>query len=212
MDYDTTDIAASYDRGRSHGRAHLDLWMNAVSSHVKHELIASILDLGCGTGRFAEALADRFDADVIGVDPSHKMLEQAQIKRRDHRVRYTRGRGEAIPLANNSVDVIFMSMVFHHFENPILAARECRRVARQQSTVFLRAGTREHIPLYPYVDFFPASRPVLEHLLTSNAEVKATFEAAGFHTVGCEKPCRLAICLSPPEQPLNYGPTIPPGR
>ena len=60
MDYDATDIAVTYDRGRDHGPEFLDLWMNVVSSHVKDQRIKTILDLGCGTGRFSEALAVAF--------------------------------------------------------------------------------------------------------------------------------------------------------
>jgi ubiquinone/menaquinone biosynthesis C-methylase UbiE len=39
-----------------------------------------VLDLGCGTGRFSEALAAQFDAHVIGLDPSLKMLQVAREK------------------------------------------------------------------------------------------------------------------------------------
>ena len=186
MDYDATDIPAGYDLGRSYDPEVLDLWMNAVSSHVEPQVITSILDLGCGTGRFSEALAARFNAEVIGVDPSHKMLEQARTKRCDRRVQYMRGRAEAIPLPDNSVDMIFMSMIFHHLESPTLAARECRRVLRKKATAFLRSGTREHIPSYTYVDFFPASRSILEQRLPENDAVREVFEAAGFRTVGFE--------------------------
>lgn len=34
MDYDATDIASTYDRGRDHGPEFFDLWMNVLSSHV----------------------------------------------------------------------------------------------------------------------------------------------------------------------------------
>src|SRR5213078_4343623 len=136
MDYDSTDIAAAYDRGRDHGPEVLNLWMDVVSSHVKEQRIKTILDLGCGTGRFSEALAVRFDAEVIGIDPSEKMLEQARSKAHDPRIRYGPGRGESIPLPDGSVDLIFMSMIFHHFDNPKLAARECRRVLRNKPTAF----------------------------------------------------------------------------
>jgi ubiquinone/menaquinone biosynthesis C-methylase UbiE len=186
MDYDATDISVVYDRGRNHGPEVLGLWMNVVSSHVEGQRINTILDLGCGTGRFSEALAVRFDADVIGIDPSIKMLEQARGKRRDRRIRYEIGRGESIPLAANSVDLIFMSMIFHHFDNPRLAARECRRVLRNRATGFLRAGTRERISSYPYVDFFPESRPILEECLPTNTFVREVFEAAGFRTITFE--------------------------
>ena len=186
MDYDATEMAAAYDRGRDHGPEVLDLWMNVVASHLRDQRIKAILDLGCGTGRFSEALAVRFDAEVIGIDPSKKMLEQAQRKRRDSRIRYELGRGESIPLPDKSVDLIFMSMIFHHFDNPALAARECRRVLRDQATGFLRAGTRERISSYPYVDFFPESRTILEECLPTNTFVREVFEAAGFRTVTLE--------------------------
>src|ERR1700704_5263461 len=125
MDYDATQIAGGYDRGRSHGPKVLDLWMNIVSSHLAGRDVNTILDLGCGTGRFSNALAAYFDAEVIGIDPSKKMLAQARMKEADPRVRYHPGRAEAIPLPNESVDLIFMSMIFHHFDDPSLAAREC---------------------------------------------------------------------------------------
>lgn len=83
MDYDATEIARTYDSGRDHGPEVLDLWMTALASHVEVASTRSILDLGCGTGRFSEALADRFAAQVIAVDPSKKMLERARSKQVD---------------------------------------------------------------------------------------------------------------------------------
>jgi ubiquinone/menaquinone biosynthesis C-methylase UbiE len=169
MDYDTTDIPVTYDRGRDHGPEVLRLWMNVISSCVGKQRINTILDLGCGTGRFSEALAAHFEAEVVGIDPSKKMLEQARRKLRDRRVRYELGRGEAIPLPDGSVDLVFMSMTFHHFDDKLLAARECRRVLRGGAAAFLRAGTRERIPSYPSVEFFPGNRPLLEDCLPTGA-------------------------------------------
>jgi ubiquinone/menaquinone biosynthesis C-methylase UbiE len=186
MDYDATDIPIAYDRGRNHGPEILNLWMNVVSSHVAEQRIRTILDLGCGTGRFSEALALRFDAEVIGIDPSTKMLEQAHSKQHDRRSRYELGHGESIPLPADSVDLIFMSMVFHHFDDPAAAAGECRRVLRPGGTVFLRAGVRERIASYPYVNFFPESVRVLEECLSTSAFMREVFEEAGFHTVAVE--------------------------
>jgi ubiquinone/menaquinone biosynthesis C-methylase UbiE len=183
MDYDATDIAVTYDLGRDHGPEVLDLWMNVIFSHVKDQTIKTILDLGCGTGRFTEALAIHFDAEVIGIDPSRKMLEQARSKKHDGRIRYASGRAESIPLPDKSVDLIFMSMIFHHFNDPMLAARECRRTLRDGGTAFLRAGIREQISSYPYVDFFPESRPILEEYLPTATFVCEAFEAAGFRTI-----------------------------
>src|SRR5262245_40255808 len=119
--------------------------MDAVARYVGDGPLTTILDLGCGTGRFADALATRFGATVIGVDPSRKMLAQARAKRRQGAVRYVCGSGESIPVGDQAVDLTFMSMVFHHFADPASAALECYRVGRTDTAVFLRAGTTEHI-------------------------------------------------------------------
>src|SRR5437016_2522732 len=186
MDYDATEIASTYDRGRDHGPEFLDLWMNVVSSYVKDQRIKTIMDLGCGTGRFSESLRARFGAEVVGIDPSKKMLEQARSKPSAARIRYESGRGESIPLPDNAVDLIFMSMIFHHFDNPMLAARECHRVLRDGATALVRTGTRERISSYAYVDFFPESRPILEERLPTTTFVGEVFEAAGFRMVTLE--------------------------
>ena len=182
MEYDSTNIPDGYDRARDHGPETLDLWMDQVASHVGAHQPRVILDLGCGTGRFAPALATRLRATVVGVDPSEKMLAHARRKCQTHRVRYVRGAGEAVPLCDASVDVVFISMAFHHFRDPGRVARECRRVLVDRSPVLVRAGTRDRIASYPYVPFFPESVPLMERRLPTAAFVVETFQAAGFRT------------------------------
>jgi ubiquinone/menaquinone biosynthesis C-methylase UbiE len=186
MDYDLTTIPLGYDRARTHGRDVLDLWMQSVERYAGGSPLRNILDLGCGTGRFSDALATWFAATVIGIDPSRKMLEQARGKPSKAVVQYVRGLGEALPLTDGSCDLIFMSMVFHHFNDPGAVARECRRVLRDTGVVFLRAGTVEQIPAYPYVEFIPASKPLLYERLNTSIGISGAFEAAGFATVGAE--------------------------
>jgi ubiquinone/menaquinone biosynthesis C-methylase UbiE len=180
VNYDLTSIPAAYDRGRDHGPQFVELWMNVLASTLGADRVNTILDLGCGTGRFSEGLARRFDACVVGIDPSAKMLAQARDKRRLPRVHYQRGSAEAIPLVSGAADVIFMSMCFHHFGDPDRAARECRRVLRPGGTVMVRNGTRDQMSSYPYVPFFPQTRSILEDVLPSVAGLRRVFESAGF--------------------------------
>jgi ubiquinone/menaquinone biosynthesis C-methylase UbiE len=186
IDYDLTDIPAGYDRARDHGPEVLDLWMRTVAEHVDGYSITRILDLGCGTGRFSQGLAARFSADVIGLDPSVKMLQLAREKQRDSRVQYALGRAEAIPLPTESVDLVFISMSLHHFADRIAAAHECRRVLSQKGSVVIRTATNERIPSYPYVPFFASSRRLLEEILPESSDVQATFAAAGLYTVAAK--------------------------
>ena len=186
MDYDATGIPAVYDRGRDHGPALAELWMSEVAKRVERTSMERILDLGCGTGRFSNALAAHFRARLIGIDPSRKMLDQARVKPSTDRVSYACGTGEAIPLGNSTVDLVFMSMVFHHFRNSVEVARECRRVLRRGGGVFVRTGTVEQIHAYPYVPFIPASRPLLEERLPRKRLIEQVFELAGFKTTSVD--------------------------
>jgi SAM-dependent methyltransferase len=185
MDYDKTTIPDAYNRGRDHGPAFLDMWMNVVSARAGVEKISSILDLGCGTGRFSSGLARRFKAIAIGIDPSTKMLRQV-MKAPDVSVVCANGTAEALPLAANSVDLIFISMAFHHFGDAGAAAMECHRVLRDRRRVCLRTASREQIPEYPYVPFFPASRKLLDERLPALKDQQRIFEAASFRLVSCE--------------------------
>jgi SAM-dependent methyltransferase len=160
--------------------------MRAIESRLDGRTVATILDLGCGTGRFSEGLAAHFDAEVFGIDPSMKMLARARAKRRDDRVHYQRGLAEAIPLRARSIDTIFMSMSFHHFADPSGASRECRRVLRDGGSVFLRTGTRDRMTEYPYVPFFPTSLPILQEVLPACSTIRDVFEAAGLACVVAE--------------------------
>ena len=182
MDYDKTEMPASYDRGRSQSPAMLRLWLEALSAHVPKGSVSDIADLGCGTGRFSRALADHFAADVIGIEPSEKMLEQARRKPSDGRVTYRCGSGEALPLGDGSADMVFMSMVFHHLEDPARVANECRRVLRDHGAVCLRNATVDQAPSFRYLGFFPGALAMAEGHLASRDGIKAVFEAAGFET------------------------------
>jgi ubiquinone/menaquinone biosynthesis C-methylase UbiE len=179
MDYDQTTMPSAYDAGRGYSPAVLAFWLRTIATPLVGDHIGDILDLGCGTGRYTAALATRFGATAVGVDPSEKMLAEAR-KKGGANVRFLRGSAESTPLADASVDMVFMSMVFHHFSNPLKAAQECRRVLRPGGVACLRAGATDWIDSYPYVPFFPDIRPLLKKDLKSVAFMESTFEAAGF--------------------------------
>lgn len=179
MDYDKTEIAKTYDQARSHGPDFLELWMKTVATHLELPAVRTVLDLGCGTGRFSAALATRLNAHVIAADPSIKMLNEG-MKKVHPRVFPVCGSAESIPLENESVDLVFISMALHHFADPSTAARECRRVLRPNARVFLRTACRERVNAYPYVRFFPSTRALIEERLPSLEFQCEVFKAASF--------------------------------
>lgn len=117
---------------------------------------------------------------VIGVDPSSRMLARAGAKWSAPGFRFLRASGEDLPLKDDSVDLIFASMVLHHLEDVPRVVRQCRRVLGPDGGLFLRAGTKERIPSYPTSTHFPASVPIMERTLWSVDRICGVFESAGF--------------------------------
>jgi ubiquinone/menaquinone biosynthesis C-methylase UbiE len=181
MDYDQTTMPSAYDAGRGYAPAVLDFWLRTIAASIAHKHISDILDLGCGTGRYTAALAAHFRARVVGVDPSKKMLSEATRRKSGDNVTFLRGWGEAVPLPDATIDMVFISMVFHHFEDPCRATEECHRVLREAGVVCLRAGVTNRAHTYPYVPFFPRTQFLLASSLQSLAFIETTFQAAGFH-------------------------------
>jgi ubiquinone/menaquinone biosynthesis C-methylase UbiE len=178
MDYDKTRMPASYDAGRGYSPQTLALWLDVIARATPHNA-SRILDLGCGTGRFARPIAERLNAEVIAIDPSEAMLAEAR-KKTSPLVTYRRAHGEDLPLADGAVDMVFMSMVFHHFNDRDRVVAECRRVLREDGRVVLRAGTAELSGLYPYYPFFPGIGPILARMLQSKTEIEEVFARGGF--------------------------------
>jgi ubiquinone/menaquinone biosynthesis C-methylase UbiE len=183
MDYDKTDISKTYNRGRDLAPEVLQQWMDVVATHLDERAVRRIVDLGCGTGRFSPSLAERFTASVIGIDPSRKMLAEARSERSRAGVFYICAAGEAIPLQPNSVDLIFISMAFHHFTQPQQVAQECARLLCEHGRLFLRTGCRDCVSMYPYVPYFPSSRALIEERLPSIKSQESVFNSAALKTV-----------------------------
>jgi SAM-dependent methyltransferase len=179
MDYDKGNIPSSYDAGRGYSPATLAMWLDRISRCAPRDKLSTIVDLGCGTGRYSAALANHFSARVIAIDRSAKMLAELR-KKPAPGVALARANGESLPLRDASIDMVFMSMVFHHFEDPRGAMRECRRVLRTGGTVCLRAATSNRIATYPYVPFFSRSRAILEATLQTQERIEVIFHDAGF--------------------------------
>lgn len=181
MDYDKTEIATNYDKARALAPETRRLWQNLLSAHIDRSAISLVVDLGCGTGRFSELLAAHFGVQVIGIDPSQKMVDQARQKPATGNVVYRQGSGEALPLPDSSADLVFMSMIYHHLTDPTAAARECYRVLRKGGYACIRNGTRETD--FPHRHFFPALRALIDSDLPSRRDIEAVFTAAGFMPV-----------------------------
>jgi malonyl-CoA O-methyltransferase len=85
----------------------------------------SILDLACGTGRYALLARERGAGVVVGVDNSAAMLYAAPLS--FHRAQATT---EAIPLAPNSIGGVICGLALGHLQQIEPSIREIGRILK----------------------------------------------------------------------------------
>lgn len=88
-----------------------------------------VLDIGCGTGAFAELLAETVGVrNVAAVDPSQPFVEgcRANVPGADVRV----GTAESLPWEDDCFDCAVAQLVFHFVDDPPRALEEMARVTR----------------------------------------------------------------------------------
>src|SRR6185295_5361139 len=126
VDYDR--MAPGYQQARSLTREGLAGWHEATARYLPPSAGLPVVDIGSGTGVFAEAFANWFGCEVIGVEPSDGMRAEAKANRPHALVRYLEGDATALPLQDASGGAGWLSTVIHHIRDLPAAAREVRRV------------------------------------------------------------------------------------
>jgi len=180
VDYDR-GLYRAYRAGRALSEDTGRLWMDAIAGHLggaRPDL--TVLDLGCGTGRFTVLLADAFDARVVGVEPSEKMRFEAKRHSAHSRVLYRAGAAGAIPAGDAEFDFAFLSMVIHHVPDVAACARELHRVVKPDGLVFIRNVFGGRLDGVPHYEFFPSARALDEARLPTVESVRQIFVAQGF--------------------------------
>ena len=94
--------------------------------------VQSALDVGTGTGIFAEELAAR-GLQVTGLDANPAMLPEAQQHVPSGIFR--EGEAEKLPFLDETFDLVFMGLLLHETDDALAALHEAHRVARQRLAI-----------------------------------------------------------------------------
>jgi len=91
--------------------------------------LKTVLDVGVGSGLFAEAFSYR-GLEVAGVDVNPDMIAAARqfVPQGDFREAVA----ESLPYPDGSFDLVFMSLLLHESDETLIVLQEARRVARQR--------------------------------------------------------------------------------
>ena len=130
-DYDRLNHLMSLDIDRTWRRRAL----RALAEGADGAAPLQVLDLACGTGDFAIAIAKGIPgAQVTGLDLSEGMLKmmagKVETASLPERIRILQGDAEALPFGDGSFDRVGIAFGIRNFEDREQGLREMRRVLR----------------------------------------------------------------------------------
>lgn len=138
------------------------------------------LEIGCGPGRFGEALQIEY-----GIDPATAPLQLARMRK----MKCCNGIGEALPFIPNSFGSVYLLFTLCFLENPAQTLIECRRVLKKNGILIigfipanslwgmnLQKKKEEGNEFYKYCNFYGCS-DVLEMLSRAGFEILHTISS-----------------------------------
>jgi len=138
-----------------------------------------VLDVGCGTGRIAAALANEARAKVWALDKSDEMVAVAR-ETVPAGVGVRQGSAESLPFRDRWFDRVTMSLVIHLVDRS-LALAEARRVVPADGRVAVATFHPDHFATYWLNDFFPSIREIDEARFPAPQLLTEELAEAGFH-------------------------------
>lgn len=142
------------------------------------------LDIGCGTGNYTTALADK-GLNFVGVEPSEKMLNVARVRKQN--VNWLKGTAEQIPADDKVFDGIVATLTIHHWTDLKKAFIEISRVLSDNGRIVLFTSTPDQMKGYWLNYYFPK---MLHHSIIQMPSLNNMGEAiekAGLKISGIEK-------------------------
>ncbi|OAP35860.1 SAM-dependent methyltransferase [Sinorhizobium glycinis] len=155
-----------------------------------------VLEIAAGTGVVTRALAPKLDieAQLVATDLNQPMLDVAQSKMGDdERVVWQQADAMALPLDDESFDVVLCQFGVMFFPDRVKAYREARRVLKPGGRFLFNVWDRveanelAHAAVEALQARFPENPPSfmrrVPHGYADPARIRTDLEAAGFHDI-----------------------------
>jgi ubiquinone/menaquinone biosynthesis C-methylase UbiE len=146
-------LAPDYDRLRTAGGHWQELAELAIGQVGQP---TRLLDVGCGTGRFAVLAAERTGARVWGIDPSPGMLAEARRRPGARRVGWKQASAEQLPFRDGWFDAVHMQLVLHLVADRRQAIGECARVLHPAGRLAIVTFELDHFDRFYLTRYFPS--------------------------------------------------------
>ena len=129
------------EAGRLDAKVNTDEFIeNFLTNRISEDTKAHIVDIGCGAGAIASAIAKKYkSATVKGVDLSNERLEAARSKCKHlSNAEFKHGSIYELPLEDNSSDFLYTRFLLEYLQEPVKGIKEMYRVCKKGGTVMLQ--------------------------------------------------------------------------
>lgn len=157
----------------------------------------TVLDVGCGTGTFAIAVAARRpDAQLVGVDGDPAILELARRKQGADAIEWLEGLAGDLPLPDAGTDAVATSLMLHHLlpADKHTALTEARRVLKPGGQLYVVDWGRPADPLmrgaFWLLGLVDGREQTRDH---AAGRLPQIITGAGFEGVACRARLRTAF-------------------
>lgn len=133
-------FSATYDKNQEYvvGKDFLDEVKIAIN---KLNDLGEILELGCGTGCFTEAIAKNSN-QVFATDLSEELLENAKKRLNNNdKITFQKENCYSTSFESEKFDTVFMANLIHVVEDPSKVLQECFRVLKDDGLLIITSFT-----------------------------------------------------------------------
>ncbi len=177
-------LAPDYDRLRPAGEGWQEVAGRALAALGG---ATRLLDVGCGTGRFAVLAAERLGARVWGVDASAEMLREAKARPGAGAVGWRQADATRLPFKDGWFDAVHSHLVLHLVGDVPAAAGEMARVLRPGGRVAIGTFAPEHFREFFLNPYFPSIPEIDLARFPDPARLCGDLVAAGFSHPSVER-------------------------
>lgn len=152
MNSHSQQAAARFDEwANSYSEDRISSWFTFYQSMAMSKLKLperdSFLDVGCGTGwAVREAAKQLKSGKSCGIDISPKMIDNALAQTpngQNKTIEFQVANSEEIPYQDQSFSSIICTFSIHHYQNPVRALSEMKRVLKDDGSIVILDSARD---------------------------------------------------------------------
>ncbi len=177
-----SQITPRYDQGRAFEKK--EYWIEEISRHTSIGANDWVLDVGSGTGLLSIQFSGQIVGHVLGLEPSWAMLRQALGKEKPDNLTWAQGVSESLPFADETLQAVFLSQVWHHLLDQSQAGREFFRCLKPGGGLFIK--TYSHTQIHERWDLrfiFPELMPLMLNIYPDAPDFENLLKTIGFNSV-----------------------------